>query len=257
MCSNCGVVESVREIKSRAGNLGPGLDVRGEGGLIVVAPSIHPITGNAYRWTGDQQPQLPLLARAPLWLEQLVGNDNQTPHEGPDPTLPPNKSCHPNYGRKALRDECERIVSAVNGTQEDTLNKACHSIGTLVGAGVTDRAEAEAELIRAALSMHSYNPQQPWLPSELRRKIVHALDDGMRKPRALPSPEEPIHRYQDEPGSNAEGNIPAEFRELNRSHATVWAGVSYVQSSDTRIFLPCPSALPQPMCTAYASRACA
>jgi hypothetical protein len=32
----------------RNGTLGPGLDIRGEGGQIVVAPTIHPVTGIAY-----------------------------------------------------------------------------------------------------------------------------------------------------------------------------------------------------------------
>ena len=36
------------EIRNSASQLGPGLDVRGEGGYVVVPPSIHPDTGRTY-----------------------------------------------------------------------------------------------------------------------------------------------------------------------------------------------------------------
>lgn len=37
-------------VKNSAGDLAPGIDVRGSGGYIVVAPSIHPDTLEPYRW---------------------------------------------------------------------------------------------------------------------------------------------------------------------------------------------------------------
>ncbi len=55
-----GVGNSVRR-------LGAGLDTRGEGGYIVAAPSIHPETGEAYRWLNDLEP-----AEAPTWLLELL-----------------------------------------------------------------------------------------------------------------------------------------------------------------------------------------
>ena len=39
------------EIRNDAGRkLGPGLDIRGEGGQVVAPPTIHPTTGRAYEW---------------------------------------------------------------------------------------------------------------------------------------------------------------------------------------------------------------
>ena len=49
-----------------AGQLGDGLDVRGDGGYIVAAPSIHPGTGRAYVW--DDHPNETPLAELPGWL---------------------------------------------------------------------------------------------------------------------------------------------------------------------------------------------
>ena len=50
-------------VKNSAGMLAPGIDIRGAGGYIVVAPSIHPETKRAYDWDGlkeiEDQPILP------------------------------------------------------------------------------------------------------------------------------------------------------------------------------------------------------
>ena len=49
----------------------PGIDVRGQGGQVVVPPSIHPVTGEPYTWIvhPDEVAQLP---DAPTWLLQIV-----------------------------------------------------------------------------------------------------------------------------------------------------------------------------------------
>lgn len=39
----------VPKVRNSAGRLGPGLDVRGEGGYVVLPPSLH-VTGRRYRW---------------------------------------------------------------------------------------------------------------------------------------------------------------------------------------------------------------
>ena len=58
-----------RDIRNDAGRrLGPGLDVRGDGGQIVAPPSVHP-NGTVYQWDaglGDD------IAEAPEWLLELV-----------------------------------------------------------------------------------------------------------------------------------------------------------------------------------------
>lgn len=53
-------------VKNSAGELGPGLDIKSEGGSIVVAPSLH-ISGKRYRWRNCTP-----IADAPEWFLQLL-----------------------------------------------------------------------------------------------------------------------------------------------------------------------------------------
>jgi len=54
------------EVRNRAGLL-PGLDLRGDGGVIIVPPSIHP-SGKPYRWRKGFAPDEIALASLPDWL---------------------------------------------------------------------------------------------------------------------------------------------------------------------------------------------
>lgn len=48
------------------GKLGPGVDVKQQGGYVVAAPSVHPVTGERYRWVKEIDPRRP--ASTPAWL---------------------------------------------------------------------------------------------------------------------------------------------------------------------------------------------
>lgn len=59
------------------GRLGPGLDLRGEGGFIVVPPSIHP-NGERYIWYKDRSPRKIEPAPAPRRLIEFLAGGYQT-----------------------------------------------------------------------------------------------------------------------------------------------------------------------------------
>lgn len=59
------------ETHVRNGKLAPGIDVRGDGGQIVVAPTLHP-SGTAYEWIEGRAPWEYEIADAPDWLIELV-----------------------------------------------------------------------------------------------------------------------------------------------------------------------------------------
>jgi hypothetical protein len=70
----------------RNGRLGPGIDLRGAGGQIVVEPTMHP-SGQPYTWVDGQAPWDHPIADAPGWLVAMA-----TPDEPPTPpaaTAPP------------------------------------------------------------------------------------------------------------------------------------------------------------------------
>ena len=66
----------------QAGKVGPGIDVRGHGGQILVEPTIHP-NGQPYAWVDGHAPWQHPIANAPDWLLELV-NPPQ-----PEPSAPP------------------------------------------------------------------------------------------------------------------------------------------------------------------------
>lgn len=61
---------AARAIRSSAGKLGKGVDVRGIDGYVIVPPSIHE-TGRVYQWADSEQP----IADAPSWLLDLLSSE--------------------------------------------------------------------------------------------------------------------------------------------------------------------------------------
>lgn len=56
--------------RNKAG-LAPGIDLRGEGGMVVAPPSTHP-SGGRYRWRQGHEPGTLPLAALPYWLARLT-----------------------------------------------------------------------------------------------------------------------------------------------------------------------------------------
>ncbi len=57
-------------LRNRAG-FAPGFDLRAEGGMVVVPPSVHP-SGRAYQWVPGHDPEHCELASLPDWLLHLA-----------------------------------------------------------------------------------------------------------------------------------------------------------------------------------------
>ncbi len=62
-----------RPIANTGSKLAPKVDIRGEGGQIIAAPSVH-ASGGYYRWQDDCAPWEVGIADAPEWLEELAFN---------------------------------------------------------------------------------------------------------------------------------------------------------------------------------------
>jgi Bifunctional DNA primase/polymerase, N-terminal/Primase C terminal 1 (PriCT-1) len=64
-----------QRVPNSAGKLGPGLDVRGDGGFVVAPPSLHR-TGRRYAWDTDWHPDRIPFAEAPAWLLDMIITPN-------------------------------------------------------------------------------------------------------------------------------------------------------------------------------------
>jgi len=169
----------------------PGADVRGQGGYVIVPPSLHP-SGKPYTWACDEDP-----SDAPDELVDLIRN--RRPADAPVAERPAVSEEKPrsalrtalqdtdsHYGMAALKRECELIAVAGAGAQEGTLNAAALKIGALVGGGELSLRTASSELIAAGLCMTSFDPRYPWTPEEVAAKVARGIEAGQRSPRSAP-----------------------------------------------------------------------
>jgi hypothetical protein len=66
-----------QRIPNSAGLLGPGLDIRGDGGYIVVPPSLH-VSGRRYAWDGAQNPVHMEPSPMPTWLAKRLAHPEKS-----------------------------------------------------------------------------------------------------------------------------------------------------------------------------------
>ena len=157
--------------------LRPGLDVRGDGGYIVVPPSIH-ATGGRYQWEGRLPPAAP-----PDWLLALLDRSRapQRPVTIEIRGRPvPGGGRQERYATAALRRELAGLAAAVEGSRNATLNRAAFSLGQLVATGLLDREQVAAELERVAADIGLG-------VTEIRRTVASGLTAGLTQPRAIPA----------------------------------------------------------------------
>lgn len=162
-----------RRIRNSASRIAPGVDIRGEGGYIIVPPSA------GYSIADDAMP-----APMPGWLLDLL----DPPQAPPAPLQRPVARDHSDgskYGLAALESECRAVSQASPGTQEVTLNNAGLKLGALVAGGELPRDMAIRHLFAAGLQMTQAG--RPWGAEEIRRKVERAIADGSASPRQAPA----------------------------------------------------------------------
>ncbi|WP_327169205.1 bifunctional DNA primase/polymerase [Streptomyces subrutilus] len=154
--------------RNSAGKLGAGLDIRAEGGQVVAPPSVS--VKGPYSRGGAPEP-----VDAPEWLLALLRPAPPRPTPAPGAFVAPvgNQDA---YTQKAVQAECDAIVHAADGEQNDTINRAAFSVGTLVGAGALPEGEARETLLSAARAGH--HPEGRALAT-----ITSGLRAGMAQPR--------------------------------------------------------------------------
>lgn len=169
-----------REVRNRQA-VRPGIDVRGEGGYIVVPPSIHPDTGRTYDWSmGDDDP---IVFAPAAWLDLLAPVKKAiAPWERVSPPRPrPRVSLKTPLIDRAKRylAECEPAIQGSGG--HNALLWAARAL--VVGFELDDQTAI-------GLLWSDFNPrcQPPWDEGDererrdLERKVAEARRTPCEKP---------------------------------------------------------------------------
>uniref|UniRef100_UPI003568D694 phage/plasmid primase, P4 family n=1 Tax=Roseovarius sp. TaxID=1486281 RepID=UPI003568D694 len=138
------------DIRNSESKLAPGIDVRGEGGMVLAPPTIKPGGSTAYSW--NNPPGLFDVADAPAWLMDKI-RETQAPKlsERTSPSRLPIDTRGANaWADKALQGELATLLASPEGQRNGALNTAAFNLGQIVAGGSLDEATVKARLSAAA-----------------------------------------------------------------------------------------------------------
>jgi putative DNA primase/helicase len=161
-------------VKTVASKLGPGLDIRGDGGSLILPP------GPGRFWDPHLGLNTPL-APMPDWMVIAEPERRQEPRPAPRSAAPMSR-----YSEVALDNAVRMIITAPAGSQRDTLNAQCYGIGGLVAGGALPADLALQSLQWAAERMPAHDARRPWHSGRLRMLVREAFLDGQAHPRGAP-----------------------------------------------------------------------
>jgi len=126
-----------RRVANDAGRLGPGLDVRGDGGYVLVPPSRHR-GGGTYLWLPYPATPPPL----PPWLDHLLARPRAA-------RAMPTDAAGIARGASSIEEELARLRAAREGSRNTSLNLAAFNLGRRCRSpadahGLEDLLRAEA-----------------------------------------------------------------------------------------------------------------
>ena len=152
------------EVVRLRGKLAEGVDIKGDGGYIVVAPSVHP-SGQRYRWAPEARPSETPLAELPMWALEL----GRVPVAEVPPPRPP---AAPRAGGPSPVERASRYLACL----DPSVSGAGGHAALWRAALSLVRGFALPSVVAYDLLVAEFNPrcQPPWSPRELRYKVEQA-----------------------------------------------------------------------------------
>jgi len=167
------------DVPSRAGALGPGLDIKSRAGCVTAPPSVG--RDRLYAW--ELEPERCDIAPFPAVLVALMAQlhahrsgARRSPLAAPVKERAAGLDA---YGAAAVRAEVDALAQSVEGERNQRLNRAAFNLGQLVAAGALQRDVVESALEEVALQTGLERP-------ETQRTIRSGLEAGFRRPRLIP-----------------------------------------------------------------------
>lgn len=167
------------EVRCANNALGPGLDLKGSGGYVLVPPSVHP-SGRRYQWEISSHPDDTPIAPMPDWLLEMIRPTATSPEKS--------DGCHiQNSVRLPVGRRTLAFIAQGAPIGEQRL-RAVAAARNLLSAGYS--IEAAAEAIWQGLKASDWAPARgPWTEEDALKIVA----DLARKPAPPPRPLEPRH----------------------------------------------------------------
>ncbi|MEM1451086.1 MAG: bifunctional DNA primase/polymerase [Planctomycetota bacterium] len=175
-----------------------GLDVRGDGGQVVLTGSIHPDSGRPYRWLDDHGPHEVPVAELPANVLKAIQDKSARPKRGTSARTNRPKGARPSvdvevenlteaqrqrvapYVDAIVAGELEKLRDAAEGTRNSTLNNVSLRLGHLAGAGLIDEDEIAEQLAVLAEEIGLE-------PGEIEPTIRSGMSAGIDRPEDVPA----------------------------------------------------------------------
>lgn len=172
-------LELPARIPNRAG-LRPGIDVRGDGGYVVVPPSVHP-SGARYRWEIETE-----IAELPRWLRKLVVRKARPAVQRPVRDVIASADASDD-AKRLLEEAADWLRKAGDGQRHQSRKSAGHRLGRLVGGGFVELEEGLDYLVAVASS--NSRERTAKIRQTLREMAAHGVHEPWEaKERIGPPP---------------------------------------------------------------------